>query len=75
MCYFVIKDDFPNIDLLSCFGQCEELVETLTINIVDKLVNEFKCTFLARVNERDLERCGEESLGLIINIKPKKPHI
>ncbi len=75
MCYFVIEDDFPNIDFLSCFGRCQEIVKTPTVNIVEKLVNEFKCTFLARVIERALEHCGEESLGLITNNEQKKTHI
>jgi hypothetical protein len=51
----VIEEDFSNIDFFSCFGRCQELVETPTVNIVDKLINEFKCTFLARVIERVLE--------------------
>ncbi len=59
MCYFVIEEDFPDIDFLSCFGQCQELIETPAVNTVDKLVNEFKCTFSARAIERALERCGE----------------
>jgi hypothetical protein len=39
--------------------QCQELIETPAVNTVDKLVNEFKCTFSARAIERALERCGE----------------
>jgi hypothetical protein len=39
--------------------QCQELVEAPAVNTVDKLVNEFKCTFSARAIERALERCGE----------------
>jgi hypothetical protein len=55
----VIEEDFPDIDFLSCFGRCQELVKTPAVNTVDKLVNEFKCTFSARAIERALERCGE----------------
>jgi hypothetical protein len=47
VCYFVIEKNFPDIEFLSCFGRCHELVATPVVNIVDKLVNEFKCTFSA----------------------------
>ncbi|KAH9539768.1 hypothetical protein CY35_15G074700 [Sphagnum magellanicum] len=41
----------------------QELVEAPAVNTVDKLVNEFKCTFSARAIERALERCETPRLN------------